>query len=131
MTYPTEAMVEAGAEAIYVAVNNGHPIVPFGRLERDHKDAYRKQAFACIVCSEQAAWIRPNKDNLVRPKGLFEKVLCHSTKDKWIRFGFYYYELGCWYYSGTSERSQFSQIHDGGSKPTHFRPFPTLPEEGE
>ena len=57
-------------------------------------------------------------------------VICgHETK-KWIRFGRRYPEFqGCWYYSGTSERSQYAQIE--GDEPTHWMPIPPPPGEGD
>ena len=52
-------------------------------------------------------------------------ILCHVGK-KWMRFGRYSKEGGCWYYSGTSERSQWSMVE--GDAPTHFALFPSFPE---
>ena len=51
-------------------------------------------------------------------------ILAHDTK-KWIRFGKWYVQEGCWYYSGTSERSQYAQIK--GDAPTHWMPLPQCP----
>jgi hypothetical protein len=51
-------------------------------------------------------------------------ILCHNEK-RWIRFGKWYVQEGCWYYSGTSERSQYAQAR--GDEPTHWKPCPKLP----
>ena len=53
------------------------------------------------------------------------QVLCCHKENKWIRFGRYYPELKKWYYSGTSERSQWAQVE--GDEPTHWQLLPTLP----
>jgi hypothetical protein len=52
-------------------------------------------------------------------------ILGHREK-KWIRFGKWYVQEGCWYYSGTSERSQYAQVK--GDEPTHWMPMPSAPE---
>jgi len=54
-------------------------------------------------------------------------ILAHAEK-KWIRFGKWYVQEGCWYYSGTSERSQWAQVR--GDAPTHFMPLPSPPKAG-
>ncbi len=54
-------------------------------------------------------------------------ILGHSEK-KWIRFGRYYVQEGCWYYSGTNERSQYAQTR--GDEPTHWMPLPEPPKGG-
>lgn len=51
-------------------------------------------------------------------------LLGHSEK-KWVRFGKWYVQEGCWYYSGTNERSQWAQVR--GDSPTHWRPCPAAP----
>ena len=51
-------------------------------------------------------------------------MLAHAEK-KWIRFGKWYVQEGCWYYSGTNERSQWAQVR--GDAPTHFMPAPLPP----
>lgn len=51
-------------------------------------------------------------------------LLAHAEK-KWIRFGKWYVQEGCWYYSGTNERSQYAQVR--GDDPTHWMPLPTAP----
>jgi Protein of unknown function (DUF551) len=51
-------------------------------------------------------------------------ILGHDTK-KWIRFGKWYVGERAWYYSGTSERSQWSQVR--GDEPTHWMPMPKPP----
>lgn len=64
------------------------------------------------------------------PKGtkwaLASQVLCCHETDRWIRFGRHYGELDRWYYSGTNERSQYSETV--GGEPTHWAPLPTLPQ---
>lgn len=57
-------------------------------------------------------------------------VLCGHITKKWIRFGRRYPEFqGRWYYSGTSERSQYAQVE--GDEPTHWMPIPPPPGEGD
>jgi hypothetical protein len=51
-------------------------------------------------------------------------ILGHCEK-KWIRFGKWYVQESCWYYSGTNERSQYAQVR--GDEPTHWMPLPELP----
>lgn len=46
-------------------------------------------------------------------------VLCANKEHGWIRMGRYYTGLNKWYYSGTSERSQYNQTE--GDNPTHFQ----------
>lgn len=57
--------------------------------------------------------------------GSKDLLVCHS-KSRWIRFGRYYPEVGKWYYSGTNERSMYSQVE--GGEPTHYMELPSLPE---
>jgi len=52
-------------------------------------------------------------------------ILSHKDK-KWIRFGKWYVQEKCWYYSGTNERSQYAQVK--GDSPTHWMAMPHLPE---
>lgn len=52
-------------------------------------------------------------------------ILGHNTK-KWIRFGKWYVQERRWYYSGTSERSQWAQVR--GDEPTHWMPTPAYPK---
>lgn len=53
-------------------------------------------------------------------------VLCCHADKRWIRMGKHYGELKRWYYSGTNERSQWSETQ--GDAPTHYMELPTLPE---
>jgi hypothetical protein len=52
-------------------------------------------------------------------------VLCAHAEKQWQRFGRYDLTLKRWYYSGTSERSQWAQVE--GDAPTHWMPFLDLP----
>ena len=53
-------------------------------------------------------------------------LLAHASK-KWIRFGKWYVQERCWYYSGTNERSQWAQVK--GDAPTHWQHLPSPPGE--
>lgn len=59
------------------------------------------------------------------PSGVF--VLCAHAGKKWLRFGNYYDDVGRWYYSGTNERSQWSQVE--GDVPTHWMHLPEPPKD--
>lgn len=52
-------------------------------------------------------------------------VLCAHAEKQWQRFGRYDLTLKRWYYSGTSERSQWAQVE--GDAPTHWMPTPLPP----
>lgn len=57
-----------------------------------------------------------------------EQVLLAHAGKKWIRFGRVERvraKQQRWYYSGTSERSQWSMTE--GDAPTHWMPIPKLP----
>ena len=51
-------------------------------------------------------------------------LLGHAEK-KWIRFGQQFPGMKDWYYSGTTERSQYAQVK--GDEPTHWMPLPQPP----
>lgn len=51
-------------------------------------------------------------------------ILGHAER-KWIRFGKWYVQERCWYYSATNERSKYAQLR--GDDPTHWRPLPAPP----
>jgi hypothetical protein len=53
-------------------------------------------------------------------------IICGHAEKKWIRFGIFYKEMGRWYYSGTSERSQYAQVE--GDEPTHWQPMMKPPK---
>jgi hypothetical protein len=55
-----------------------------------------------------------------------QHFLCGHAEKRWIRFGIYFSSHGTWYYSGTSERSQFAQTR--GDEPTHWMPLPEPPK---
>jgi hypothetical protein len=61
-----------------------------------------------------------------KPTHSMHQILCGHSEKKWIRFGFYETVLKRWYYSGTSERSQWAQVE--GDEPTHFMAIPKPPE---
>lgn len=54
-----------------------------------------------------------------------ETLLLAHAERKWIRFGRWYVQERCWYYSGTNERSQYAQTR--GDSPTHWMPLPAPP----
>ena len=53
------------------------------------------------------------------------QMLCAHAERGWIRMGRFYPEMNRWYYSGTNERSQWSQVE--GDEPTHWMPLPAPP----
>ncbi len=55
----------------------------------------------------------------------FAQLICGHNQHKWVRFGRFEPILKRWYYSGTSERSQWAQIE--GDEPTHWMPIPKAP----
>lgn len=59
-------------------------------------------------------------------KGMRPHMILGHAEKKWIRFGWYYAACRKWYYSGTSERTQYAQVE--GDAPTHFMPLPPPPE---
>jgi len=93
-------------------------------VERERYETLRAALSAALA----AAW-RPineaDKDGMRVSSKTF--ILAHAEK-KWIRFGKWYVQEGCWYYSGTSERSQWAQVR--GDAPTHFMPLPSPPKAG-
>ena len=109
----TDDMVDAALEAYHSTDG-----APFAR-----PDACMRAALTAAL----AAMWRPiedaPKDGLRVTSETF--VLAHAEK-KWIRFGTWYVQEGCWYYSGTNERSQWAQIR--GDDPTHFMPLPQPPK---
>ncbi len=57
------------------------------------------------------------------------QVECWSSTGKWLRYGRRYPEFQSrWYYSGTTEMSQYAQIE--GDTPTLFR-YLTAPKKGK
>lgn len=54
----------------------------------------------------------------------YHVLCCHSEK-RWVRMGKWYAEQKQWYYSGTSERSQWAE--QPGDAPTHWMPIPVIP----
>lgn len=59
-------------------------------------------------------------------KFFFHYLLCNKEQ-KWIRFGKWYPQQKEWYYSGTNERSQWSQVK-GDLPPTHWMEIPKVPD---
>lgn len=64
-------------------------------------------------------------ETYVHPKHSPMVLLAHCEK-RWLRFGRWYVQERSWYYSGTNERSQWSQVK--GDAPTHWQPLPELPD---
>lgn len=119
MTYPTRQMLDA----LYHSLAMDGVLFPVTTIQKATPVLER-----AARAYEKAAW-RHAENTPVDPPGLSETVLCHNATHKWVRFGRYYEQLGRWYYSGTNERSQYSETPDNGSKPTHYRPLPIGPEE--
>jgi hypothetical protein len=87
-------------------------------------EARTKCLRAILEAAERAAW---QPIATYDPKAHGHILCCHDTKH-WTRFGICFPEVpGRWYYSGTSERSQYAQVE--GDAPTHFRAMPTLPQD--
>jgi hypothetical protein len=90
-------------------------------------------AWASCFCSrattEQAGPVMPEWQPIeTAPKDVWARsthILCAHDEKRWVRFGRYYGELKRWYYSGTNERTQWSEAP--GDAPTHWAPFPTAP----
>ena len=59
--------------------------------------------------------------DVVGTKQQWEQIICSHSERRWIRFGRKYPGLNRWYYSGTSERSQYAQVED--EAPTHWMPM--------
>lgn len=59
------------------------------------------------------------------PRVIGPQLILGHEVHKWVRFGRYYTFGNVWYYSGTSERSQYSMVE--GDAPTHWMPMPTPP----
>lgn len=53
------------------------------------------------------------------------QIICGHSEKYWLRFGRYFGDVGRWYYSGTSERSQYAET--AGDAPTHWLPMPAPP----
>ena len=59
------------------------------------------------------------------PKLPHEQYQLSHAEKRWLRYGRWFSGEGAWYYSGTNERSQWSQVR--GDEPTHWQPMPELP----
>jgi len=53
------------------------------------------------------------------------QITCGHDEKRWVRFGRFLQNR--WYYSGTSERSQYAQVE--GDDPTHWQPLPPPPSK--
>lgn len=70
---------------------------------------------------------RPIETVNLKGLGVCSETFILGHKDhKWIRFGKWYVQERKWYYSGTNERSQYSQV--AGDAPTHWKPLGKPPE---
>ena len=76
-------------------------------------------------------WRKIQTYDLVPRRGEYypPQALCAHRDHGWIRMGRFDPTLRHWYYSGTSERSQWAQVE--GDAPTHWMPLPTLPNGDE
>lgn len=118
----TDEMVEAAAQSDAEFDKRGWLAMP--RTERERYLARSNKALTTAL-----AW-RPIE---TAPRGTLRGssetlILGHSEK-KWIRFGRWYAQVRCWYYSGTNERSQYAQVR--GDDPTHWMPLPEPPATKE
>ena len=57
-----------------------------------------------------------------------QQVLVANKEKKWIRFGRKFHGINRWYYSGTTEYSQYPESGDTDI-PTHWTPMPYGPWE--
>ena len=57
-----------------------------------------------------------------------QQVLVANKEKRWIRFGRKFHGLNRWYYSGTTEYSQYPERGDADI-PTHWMPIPYGPWE--
>lgn len=57
--------------------------------------------------------------------GMGPWMLLGHSEGKWVRMGWYYAACRKWYYSGTTERTQYSEAE--GGVPTHWMPLPPAP----
>lgn len=75
-------------------------------------------------CDRSDAW-RPIESAPKDGVGFGPTLILSHAEKRWIRFGRWFPQGRCWYYSGTNERSQYNQV--AGDEPTHWMPMPPLP----
>lgn len=96
-----------------------------GRLIMTHARTLQKLA----ALEAENAW-RPIEQYQSNHPGPYQPhVFCGHREKKWIRMGRFDVVQKRWYYSGTNERSQWAQVE--GDAPTHFRPLPSPPAQGD
>ena len=94
----------------------------------DHKRGCPGREYVCTCgYDDQSDWQLIETFLAADAKGPWtsQYLLAHAER-KWRRFGRYDLTLKRWYYSGTDERSQWSQIE--GDAPTHWMHIPDLPK---
>jgi len=93
------------------------------------KDQFRSRALATEAELAKHQWRTMDDAPLTGLRVTSETLLLAHASKKWIRFGKWYVQERCWYYSGTNERSQWAQVK--GDAPTHWQPLPSPPGEND
>jgi len=130
---PTEEMVRVAAKAVYqVSVDAIQPglgiqMCKFSDLPARGLKLHEDYARAAITAALAAMWQPIETAKLDGLKVTSETFLLSHIDRKWVRFGKWYVQERCWYYSSTSERSQWAQVR--GDEPTHWAPFLPAPTQ--
>ena len=108
-------------EAVSKAIRSVLLEIQWPCMDRLSTSEFFRIADAAISAIEQVEGWRPISEYKIG-----QQVLCGHSKERWVRFGIVYAALRSrWYYSGTSERSQYGQSE--GDAPTHWRLLPSPP----